>query len=199
MSTMSAAVFCGDGRIEVRRQPLPTPAPNEVRVRLQGCGICASNLPVWAGQPWFEYPLAPGAPGHEGWGEIDAVGAEVDDWRIGERVALLSGNAYAEYDVAPAAALTRVPDGLADRPMPGEPMACAMNIFRRSDIHAGQRVAVVGVGFIGALLAVPLSAVASAVGNELRLRHEARQRGEPVVNDPHPVGPEDEPVETDQL
>jgi len=152
MSTMSAAVFCGDGRIEVQRWPRPTPGPGEVRVRLQGCGICASNLPVWAGQPWFQYPLAPGAPGHEGWGEIDAVGADVADWRIGERVALLSGNAYAEYDIAAATALTRVPDALAERPMPGEPLACAMNIFRRSDIHAGQRVAVVGVGFIGALL-----------------------------------------------
>ena len=152
MSTMSAAVFCGDGRIEVQRRPRPTPGPGEVRVRLQGCGICASNLPVWAGQPWFQYPLAPGAPGHEGWGEIDAIGADVADWRIGERVALLSGNAYAEYDIAAATALTRVPDALAERPMPGEPLACAMNIFRRSDIHAGQRVAVVGVGFIGALL-----------------------------------------------
>jgi threonine dehydrogenase-like Zn-dependent dehydrogenase len=136
----------------VQRRPRPTPGPGEVRVRLQGCGICASNLPVWAGQPWFQYPLAPGAPGHEGWGEIDAIGADVADWRIGERVALLSGNAYAEYDIAAATALTRVPDALAERPMPGEPLACAMNIFRRSDIHAGQRVAVVGVGFIGALL-----------------------------------------------
>jgi threonine dehydrogenase-like Zn-dependent dehydrogenase len=152
MSTMQTAVFQGGGRVALERRPLPVPAPDQVRVRLQGCGVCASNLPVWAGRPWFEYPFAPGAPGHEGWGEIDAVGADVDGWRVGDRVALLSGNAYAEYDLAGAGALARLPAELSDFPLPGEPLACAMNILRRSDIRAGQNVAVVGVGFIGALL-----------------------------------------------
>jgi predicted PurR-regulated permease PerM len=55
------------------------------------------------------------------------------------------------------------------------------------------------IGVIGAFLAVPTAAVLAAVGNELRLRHEAKQRGEPIENDPHPVGPSHDPVETDQL
>jgi threonine dehydrogenase-like Zn-dependent dehydrogenase len=152
MSTMQTAVFQGAGRVALERRPMPVPAPDQVRVRLQGCGVCASNLPVWAGRPWFEYPFAPGAPGHEGWGEIDAVGADVDGWRIGDRVALLSGNAYAEYDLAAPDALARLPAALEDCPLPGEPLACAMNILRRSDIQCGQTVAIVGVGFIGALL-----------------------------------------------
>jgi threonine dehydrogenase-like Zn-dependent dehydrogenase len=46
----------------------------------------------------------------------------------------------------------RLPAGLAGQPFPGEPIACAMNVFRRSDIRAGQTVAVVGVGFLGAIL-----------------------------------------------
>lgn len=152
MSMMQAAVFRGEGKVGVERVPVPEPGPGQVRVRLHGCGVCASNMPVWAGRPWFDYPFDAGAPGHEGWGEVDAVGDGVESWRPGDRVALLSAKAYAEYDVAEAGALARLPQGLDGAPLPGEPLACAMNIFRRSDIQAGQTVAVVGVGFIGALL-----------------------------------------------
>jgi len=152
MSTMRAAVFDGGERVRVSRAARPRPGRGQVRVRLHGCGVCASNLPVWAGRPWFQYPFAPGAPGHEGWGEIDEAGDDAGDWRPGDPVALLSGNAYAEYDVADADALVRLPASMADRPLPGEPLACAMNIWRRSDIREGQTIAVVGVGFIGALL-----------------------------------------------
>jgi putative heme transporter len=55
------------------------------------------------------------------------------------------------------------------------------------------------IGIIGAFLAVPIAAVVSAVGNELRLRHEASQRGETVEDDPAPLGPPGEPVDTDHL
>lgn len=152
MNTMQAAVFEGQGRISLQPQPLPQPGRGQVRVRLEGCGVCASNLPVWSGRDWFQYPFPAGAPGHEGWGVVDAVGEDVHGWRTGERVALLSGRAYAQYDVADAAALVRLPASLGGRPLPGEPLACAVNVVRRSDLRAGQRVAVVGVGFIGALV-----------------------------------------------
>jgi 2-desacetyl-2-hydroxyethyl bacteriochlorophyllide A dehydrogenase len=152
MSTMRAAVFCGDERVELRPSDRPEPSPGEVCVRLEGCGVCASNVPVWSGRPWFRYPLGPGAPGHEGWGEVFSIGESVTDVAVGDRVALLSGRAYAEYDLADASSVVRIPASLAGRPVPGEPLACAMNIFRRSDIQPGQRVAVVGVGFIGAIL-----------------------------------------------
>jgi len=180
MKTMRAAVFCGDGRIEVRREPLPRVAADEVLVRLEGCGICASNLPIWAGRPWFDYPLLPGTPGHEGWGEVAAVGAQVDGCAVGERVALLSGRAYAEFDSAKVDALTRIPERFSGLPMPGEPLACAMNIFRRSEIQRGQRVAVVGVGFIGALviqLAVAAGAQVIAVSRREYAREVARRCG----------------------
>ena len=149
---MQAAVMRGDGRIALERVPMPRPGPKEVCVRLEGCGVCASNLPVWAGRPWFNYPMDPGTPGHEGWGEIAALGEAVEDFKVGERVALLSGRAYAEYDVAPVDAIARIPANAENHVLPGEPLACAMNIFRRSRIERGQRVAIVGVGFIGALL-----------------------------------------------
>lgn len=131
---------------------VPAPVAGQVRVRLQGCGICASNLPLWEGRPWFEYPRPAGSPGHEGWGIVDAVGAGVTDLERGERVALISGNAYAEYDVAPRQAVVRLPADFDALPFPGEPLGCVMNIFERSHVRAGQMVAIVGVGFLGLLL-----------------------------------------------
>lgn len=136
----------------IERTEAPAPGPGQVRVRLEGCGVCASNLPVWEGRPWFQYPFAAGAPGHEGWGVIDALGEGVSDMDVGERVALLSGNAYAEYDVAAREALVRLPRELDGLPFPGEPLGCAMNIFERSDVRAGHTVAIVGAGFLGVLL-----------------------------------------------
>jgi len=149
---MSAGVIEAAGRAAAVRVPRPEPGAGQVRVRVEGCGVCGSSLPVWEGRPWFEYPQRPGAPGHEGWGTIDAIGATVKDWAVGDRVAFLATNAFAEYDVADSNALARIPDTLAGRPFPGEALACAVNAFRRSGIRAGDTVALVGVGFLGAVL-----------------------------------------------
>jgi threonine dehydrogenase-like Zn-dependent dehydrogenase len=114
--------------------------------------VCASNLPVWEGRPWFTYPLQAGAPGHEGWGRIDAVGRDVRTLAVGERVAVLSWHAYATHDFAQADAVVPLPASLEGMLFPGEALGGAMNIFRRSDIHPGQTVAIIGIGFLGALL-----------------------------------------------
>lgn len=149
---MRQAVLEAPGRIRVERAELPEPAGDEVRVRIEGCGVCASSLPVWEGRSWFDYPQEPGAPGHEGWGVIDAVGEEVRDLSVGDPVAILSEHAFSTHDLVRAERTVRLPDALGDRPFPGEPLGCAMNIFRRSAIERGQTVAIVGVGFLGALL-----------------------------------------------
>jgi threonine dehydrogenase-like Zn-dependent dehydrogenase len=149
---MRAAVLAGPGRVEIEHVPIPVPGPGEVRVRLEGCGVCASNLTPWAGPEWMKYPTKPGSLGHEGWGRVDAVGEGVTAFAVGDRVAALSYHSYADYDIALADALVPIPPSLADQPMPGEPLGCTMNIFRRSDISAGQTIAIVGIGFLGAIL-----------------------------------------------
>lgn len=149
---MRAAVVTGAGKLMIRDVPLPEPGPGEVRVRLEGCGVCASNLVPWAGPEWMQFPTEPGALGHEGWGTIDALGAGVSGISPGDRVGFLSGRAYAQYDVADAAQVVKIPEALGELDLPLEPFGCGMNIFRRSDIHQGQTVAVVGIGFLGGML-----------------------------------------------
>ena len=89
---MRAVVVAAGRSAKLVELPLPEPRPGEVRVRLDGCGVCGSDLPVWEGRPWFEYPREPGAPGHEGWGRVDAVGAGVEGLEPGAPVAGLAVN-----------------------------------------------------------------------------------------------------------
>ena len=149
---MRAAIVTGPGQISLETRPLPEPGPGQVRVKLEGCGVCASNLTPWAGPEWMTFPTEAGGLGHEGWGVIDAVGGGVTALREGDRVAALSYHAYATHDLADAAMVAVLPKELEGQPFPGEPLGCAMNIFGRSGIESGQTVAIIGIGFIGALL-----------------------------------------------
>jgi len=151
-TTMQAVVLSAPGEIQIEGVKIPQPGKGEVRIKLEGSGVCASNIPVWEGREWFNYPTPAGNPGHEGWGYIDAVGKDVACLRVGDRVACLSYNAYAEYDIARQEDVVVLPPSFSKKPFPGEPLGCAMNIFNRSDIKRGQTVAIVGAGFLGALL-----------------------------------------------
>src|SRR5688572_2416402 len=148
VEVMEAAVLTAPGKCETRAVPIPQPGSGEVRIRLQGCGVCGSNLAMWQGTDWAQYPTEPGALGHEGWGVVDALGEHVTALNIGDRVAALSYRAFAAYDVARAEECVVLPPQLDDMPFPGEALGCAFNIFRRSDIHTEQSVAIVGIGFL---------------------------------------------------
>lgn len=152
MGMMTAAVQTGPGQMEMAMVPIPEPAAGQVRIRLEGCGICASNLTPWEGPEWMTFPGEPGNLGHEGWGMVDAISDDVTGVQVGQRVAALSSRGYAEYDIADATAVVPLPHALDGVDFPGEPFGCAFNIFRRSDIRAGQTVAIVGIGFLGAIL-----------------------------------------------
>jgi threonine dehydrogenase-like Zn-dependent dehydrogenase len=152
MTQMRAAVLAAPGQISIERTAIPEAGEGEVRIRLEGCGVCASNLEPWAGLPWLRYPGEPGALGHESWGTVEALGAGVETLAVGDRVAALSYRSFAEYDIARSDRVVKLPPELDGRPFPGEPLGCAFNIFRRSDVRAGQTVAIVGIGFLGAVL-----------------------------------------------
>ena len=187
---MRSAVLTGPGSVElIEAAPAPL-VPGAVRVAVEGCGVCGSNLPVWEGRPWFDYPLPPGNPGHEAWGRVVELGPDARGVREGQRVALLADNAFAEELVVPADRLVSLPSALDGQPFPGEAIGCAFNAARRSDFQPGQTVAVVGIGFLGALL-VALAAEAGARVIALARKQSAldlaRQMGagETVLMDDH--------------
>jgi threonine dehydrogenase-like Zn-dependent dehydrogenase len=158
-----AAVVTGPGQLEIIDLPAPEPGEGEVRIRLEGCGVCASNLTPWAGPEWMKFPTEPGGLGHEGWGIVDRLGPGVSALKLGDRVAVLSFHAYASHDIAPSSNVVKLPDDLNGQYFPAEPLGCAINIFKRSDIKPGQTVAIVGIGFLGALLTQLVAAAGARV------------------------------------
>jgi threonine dehydrogenase-like Zn-dependent dehydrogenase len=163
-TAMGAVVVESPRRARIEQVPTPSIGAAEVLIQVEGCGVCGSSLPVWEGRPWFRYPLAPGSPGHEGWGRIVRAGHAVEGFSLGDRVSFLSDRAFAEYAAAAVTTLCRLPPALAQLPFPGEAFGCMMNIFRRADIRAGQHVAIVGAGFLGAgLVALATKAGAKVV------------------------------------
>jgi 2-desacetyl-2-hydroxyethyl bacteriochlorophyllide A dehydrogenase len=149
---MRAAVIERPQTIRIVDAEPPVPGPGEVRVRMMGSGVCGSNLPVFEGRPWFTYPLSPGAPGHEGWGYIESLGSGVHNLAVGTPVAMLSQHAFAELDTTEAGQVVPLASPFNGLPFPAEAIACAVNVIQRSNVAAGQRVAIVGIGFLGAVL-----------------------------------------------
>ncbi len=168
------------GRLELVERAVPAPGAGHVLIKVQACGICHSDtLTLDGGWPGLQYPRV---PGHEVAGAVEAVGADVEDWKVGERVGVgwhgghcghcancrrgsfvlcekgqIPGisydGGYAEYMVAPAEALARMPKDLAD--VDAAPLLCAgittFNALRHSGARAGDTVAVLGIGGLGHL------------------------------------------------
>lgn len=181
---MRAAVLTAPRTFEVREVPVPEPGPRQVRVRIRYCGVCHSNLSPWQGRPWFDYPFAPGQMGHEATGYIDELGAEVSGLEVGQYVAFLSNNAYAEYDVVDQDMVVPLPPELEDTIFLGEPLGCAMNIMRRAGIQPNDTVAIVGIGYLGAILvdlATQAGARVIAIARKESALESARQHGAAVA------------------
>jgi D-arabinose 1-dehydrogenase-like Zn-dependent alcohol dehydrogenase len=176
----TAQISTPGGAWEVVERAIPEPGPGHVRVQVEACGICHSDMFVKEGLwPGLQYPRV---PGHEVAGRIDAVGDSVLTWQPGQRVGVgwhgghcfvcdpcrrgdfamcvqrkVTGidfdGGYAEYLIAPAAALAAIPEAL-----PAEeagPFMCAgvtvYNALRHADARAGEVVAIHGIGGLGHL------------------------------------------------
>jgi len=168
------------GEWELVERPIPEPASGQVRIKVEACGVCHSDMMIKEGYlPGVEYPRV---PGHEVAGRIDTVGAGVTLWEPGDRVGVgwhgghcfqceacrrgdfamckdrkIAGasydGGYAEYMIAPAEAVAAMPDELpADE---AAPLLCAgitvFNALRNSGARAGEVVAIHGIGGLGHL------------------------------------------------
>jgi propanol-preferring alcohol dehydrogenase len=176
----AAQISEGGGEFEIVEREIPTPGPNQVRVKVQACGICHSDAFVKEGLfPGIAYPRV---PGHEVAGVIDEVGPGVSAWQKGQRVGvgwhgghcfkcdscragdyILCKNAkicgisydggYQEYMVAEQEALAAIPDEL--NSAEAAPLLCAgittYNSLRNSGARGGDVVAVLGIGGLGHL------------------------------------------------
>ena len=168
------------GDFEIVEREIPNPGAGEVRIKVQACGVCHSDVFVKEGLwPGIQYPRV---PGHEVAGVIDEIGADVVGWKVGQRVGVgwhggqdntclecrrghflycrnpkVAGisydGGYQQYMVAPVEALAAIPDTLSDAE--AGPLLCAgvttFNALRHSGASPGSLVAVQGVGGLGHL------------------------------------------------
>jgi 2-desacetyl-2-hydroxyethyl bacteriochlorophyllide A dehydrogenase len=149
---MRAAVLVSPRQFQLKELEVPEPASDEVRMKVEYCGICSSNLAPWKGAPWFSYPFPAGAPGHESVGIVEQLGAKVSDLEVGEHVSMLGNNGFAEYQLAKAKCVVPISSVHNEAPFLGEPLGCAINVFRRAQVRKGDWVAIVGTGFLGIIL-----------------------------------------------
>jgi threonine dehydrogenase-like Zn-dependent dehydrogenase len=190
MTDERTAVVTGPGRLDIVPQATDDPAPGEIQVAVAGCGICGSDAPVWEGRPWFEYPLAAGAPGHEAWGTVEASQEDVRGLGVGTPVALLTTRGLTTRINVPLDEVVPLPAELTGAPFPGEALACVFNVARRSGFQPGDTVAIIGIGFLGAVvaqLAVRSGARVIAIARREEALQTARSLGvsETVLMDDH--------------
>lgn len=181
---MQAWQWTGTGRpLTAHDVPVPVPGPDEVLLRVRAAGMCHSDVgeldePSWAAS----IARNPITLGHEIAGEITAVGADVRDWRPGQRVGVhplgrtvpgySRDGGYARHHVAPATDLVAVPDGLSDE-LAAVGTDAGMTSYHAvatvAGVTSGMRVGIIGLGGLGQLgaqLAVHLGAEVHAADTD---------------------------------
>lgn len=150
-------------------QPAPDPGVGQVLVRVRANGVCASDLPTWA-TPQPRYPVI---LGHEPAGEVVSTGPGVDLVE-GTLVTGRLVDSYADFVLADIRDVVEVPDGITVEQALGEPIGCVAEAFRRTPIQLADRIAVIGLGFMGLCLVQLLARSAAARLTAIDLREDAR-------------------------
>ena len=139
--------YLSDGRVEVIRHDVPDPSTHEVQVTGGACGICSWDLATAKLGDQMN-PMAP--PGHEGVGYVSKIGAGVTGMKEGDRVA---GGGFATVRNLSAERLYKIPESeKPDEYWIVEPVSCAVTGVDHCQIKGGDRIAVVGCGFMGLLI-----------------------------------------------
>jgi threonine dehydrogenase-like Zn-dependent dehydrogenase len=145
---MKAAVLSKDGFVFEERD-IPVCGSDQVLIKSSGCGVCEGDV--------FQFVTRMTNPetsqefirmGHEGSGVVAALGSHVSEFKVGDKVTSLYGD-YAEYFLAEKSHLALVPDSVELAMALGEPIACCMSAARRFGIRMGDRVGIIGAGYMG--------------------------------------------------
>ena len=135
------------GGAEIVNVDVDEPGPGQVQVEVAACGICSWDLQTFRAGGDSAY-AAP--PGHEGVGYIAKLGAGVTGWEVGDRVA---GGGFARLRNMPANRVYRIPESdLADHHWIVEPVSCVVTGMDHCQLKAGERLAMVGCGFMGLMM-----------------------------------------------
>ena len=139
--------YLDDGSIELFEREVSDPGENEVQIEGGACGICSWDV-VTAKLGNQMHPMAP--PGHEGVGYVAKIGAGVTDFKEGDRVA---GGGFANVRNLSAQRVFKIPESdLPDEYWIVEPVSCAVTGIDHCQIQPGNRIVLVGCGFMGLLI-----------------------------------------------
>lgn len=168
-------------------EPAREPGEGEVLIRIDTCGVCASELHPWMdGVSHYPYRF-----GHEPAGVVEQVGAGIGSVAVGDRVTGLFQGAFSELCVANEEEVVRVPEGVRDESALGEPLACLVNAQRRTPIELADRIALIGLGYmgLGMLQLLKLRGPSRIIAIDIReeARDKARELGADEVYHPSDV------------